>query len=178
MLDPRVKLYPSDAFVAELDASGSNLVYSTYLGGSSGEAAYGIAVDSFGHAFVTGFTFSTNFPTTANAMFKHLQCTNSFSYNANAFVTEIASNGSALVYSSYFGGTNYDIGKGIAVDTNGFVCVTGFTASSIRVIFNCFSSSAICRPPRLAGAGTDATGGGAFTGGGGAGLPGPRPLRP
>ena len=122
--------YPSDAFVAELDASGSNLVYSTYLGGAGADAAYGIAVDSAGHAFVTGFTFSTNFPYTANAKFKKLQCTNSFYFNCNAFVTEIASNGGALVYSTYFGGTNYDIGKGIAVDTNGSVYVTGFTAST------------------------------------------------
>ena len=50
-------------------------------------------------------------------MFTQLQCTNSFYFNANAFVTEIASNGAALVYSTYFGGTNYDIGKGIAVDS-------------------------------------------------------------
>jgi lipocalin len=130
VFDPVVKLYPSDAFVAELDASGSNLVYSTYLGGSGADAAYGVAVDSAGHAFVTGFTFSTNFPYTANAKFKKLQCTNSFYFNCNAFVTEVASNGGALVYSTYFGGTNYDIGKGIAVDPNGFVYVTGFTAST------------------------------------------------
>jgi hypothetical protein len=130
VFDPNVKLYPSDAFVAELDASGSNLVYSTYLGGAGADAAYGVAVDSAGHAFVTGFTFSTNFPSTANARFKKLQCTNSFYFNCNAFVTEVASNGGALVYSSYFGGTNYDIGKGIAVATNGSVYVTGFTAST------------------------------------------------
>jgi hypothetical protein len=130
LFDPVVKLYPSDAFVAELDASGSNLVYSTYLGGDGADAAYGIAVDSAGHAFVTGFTFSTNFPHTANARFKQLQCTNSFYFNCNAFVTEVASNGGALVYSTYFGGTNYDIGKGIAVDTNGSVYVTGYTAST------------------------------------------------
>ncbi|MGO9586784.1 MAG: immunoglobulin domain-containing protein [Limisphaerales bacterium] len=130
VFDPNVKLYPSDAFVAELDASGSNLVYSTYLGGSGADAAYGVAVDTSGHAFVTGFTYSTNFPTTTNARFRQLQCTNSFYYNANAFVTEIASNGGSLVYSTYFGGTNYDVGKGIAVDTNGFVYVTGFTAST------------------------------------------------
>ena len=129
VFDKNVKLYPSDAFVAELDASGSNLVYSTYLGGNKADAAYGIAVDSAGHAFVTGFTSSTNFPTTTNAMFRYLQCTNSY-FTYNAFITEVASDGGALVYSTYFGGTNYDIGKGIAVDTNGFVYVTGFTAST------------------------------------------------
>ena len=102
VFDSHVKLYPSDAFVAELDASGSNLVYSTYLGGEGADAAYGVAVDSFGHAFVTGFTYSTNFPHTANAKFTQLQCTNSFYFNANAFVTEIASNGGALIYSTLF----------------------------------------------------------------------------
>ena len=130
VFDRVVKLYPSDAFVAELDASGSNLVYSTYLGGSSSEAAYGIAVDSLGHAFVTGFTFSTNFPTTTNALIKQLQCTNTFYFNCNAFVSEIASNGGALLYSSYLGGTNYDVGKSIAVDANGYVYVAGFTGST------------------------------------------------
>ena len=122
--------FPTDAFVAELDASGSNLIYSTYLGGESSEAAYDIAVDSTDNAYITGFTYSTNFPTTANAMQPHLVCTNSFSFNANAFVTEIASNGQSLVFSTYFGGNNFDYGKGIAVDTNGFVYVTGFTGST------------------------------------------------
>jgi len=137
--DPVIKLYPSDAFAAELDASGSNLVYSTYLGGSGADVAYGVAVDSLGHTFVTGFTFSTNFPTTPNAMFRTLQCSNTFYFNANAFVTEIASNGSALVYSTYFGGTNYDFGKGIAVDSSNFVYLTGFTASTNFPVTNAVS---------------------------------------
>ena len=129
-VDKHIGLYPTDVFVAKLDSSGSNLVYSTYLGGNSSDAAYGIAVDSSDNAYITGFTFSTNFPTTTNALQRHLACTNSIYYNANAFVTEIASNGTSLVFSTYFGGTNYDIGKSIAVDASNYVYVTGFTAST------------------------------------------------
>ena len=123
-----INLYPADVFVAELNSGGSNLIYSTYLGGNSADAAYGIAVDSLDNAYVTGFTCSTNFPTT-NAIQNHLACTNSSYYFANAFVTEIASHGVSLVFSTYFGGTNYDLGKGIAVDASG-IYVTGFTAST------------------------------------------------
>ena len=59
--------FPEDAFVTKLNATGTAVVYSTYLGGSSVDAGYGIAVDSSGNAYVTGATASTNFPTTANA---------------------------------------------------------------------------------------------------------------
>jgi len=121
-------IYPADVFVTKLGSSGSNLVYSTYLGGNSSDVAYGIAVDSSDNAYITGFTYSTNFPTTTNALQKHLACANSFYYNANAFVTEIASNGTSLVFSTYFGGTNYDMGKGITVNASG-IYVTGFTGS-------------------------------------------------
>ena len=85
------------------------------------EAAYGIAVDSADNAYVTGFTYSTNFPTT-NAIQNHLACTNSFDVNANAFVTEIASGGTNLIFSTYLGGTNFDEGQGIAVD-GGRLCL-------------------------------------------------------
>ena len=67
--------YPEDAFVAELETNGSQLVYSTYLGGAGYDAAYGIAVDSSNDAYVTGITYSTNFPTT-NAFQSHLAVTN------------------------------------------------------------------------------------------------------
>jgi hypothetical protein len=129
ILDKSFGYYPIDAFVTELDPSGSNLVYSTYLGGSSMDCGMGIAVDATGDAYVTGFTYSSNFPT-VNALQSKLACTNSFYFNANAFIAIIGPGGTNLVYSTYFGGTNFDEGKGIAVDTNGFVYVTGFTAST------------------------------------------------
>ena len=125
--------YPADAFVAELGPSGSNLVYSTYLGGSATDAGIGIAVDSSGNAYVTGFLYSTNFPTTLNAFQKNLMVTNwayQAYFNANAFVTEISANGTNLLYSSYLGGTNFDQGDAIAVDISNNVYVTGLTAST------------------------------------------------
>jgi hypothetical protein len=132
VLNPHVGLYPADAFVAELDPSGSNLVYSTYLGGENADAAYGIAVDLSGNAYLTGFTYSTNFPVT-NAIQNHLACPPNTIYvnnNANAFVAKIGAGGSPLLYSTYFGGTNYDLGKSIAVDSAGSAYVTGFTDST------------------------------------------------
>lgn len=128
-LNKGVGYYPFDAFVAELNTNGTKLIYSTYLGGSQADGAYGIAVDLAGNAYVAGATFSTNFPTTTNALQKHLACPNSFYYNANAFVTEISAYGTNLIYSSYFGGTNFDEGMGITVDNSNCVYVTGFTAS-------------------------------------------------
>jgi hypothetical protein len=114
----------NDAFVARLRADGSALVYSTYLGGSADDEGYGIAVDrSTGDALVTGSTLSTDFPT-ANP----LQPTN-HGY-ANAFVARLRADGSALVYSTYLGGSNGDGGVGIAVDpTTGDALVTGYASS-------------------------------------------------
>ena len=112
-----------DAFVTKLDPSGSALVYSTYLGGSSWDSAYGIAVDSAGNAYVTGYTQSSNFPTV-----NPLQPT----YGGgvyDAFVTKLNPSGSALVYSTYLGGSGKDLAWGIAVDSSGNAYVTGSTHS-------------------------------------------------
>ncbi|HEV2437505.1 MAG TPA: SBBP repeat-containing protein [Verrucomicrobiae bacterium] len=125
--------YPADAFVAELSPNGSNLVYSTYLGGSATDAGIGIAVDASGDAYVTGVSYSTNFPTSPNAFQKNLAVTNwayQAYFNANAFVTEIGADGTNLLYSSYLGGTNFDQGDGIAVDLSNNVYVTGLAAST------------------------------------------------
>lgn len=121
--------YATDVFVAKLNPGGSNLVFSTYLGGGQTDAGTSIALDSSENIYITGETYSTNFPTT-NAIQKHLVCLPSLYYNANAFVTEIASNGTSLVYSTYYGGTNFDVGEGIAVDGSGNVCVSGLTSST------------------------------------------------
>jgi len=112
-----------DAFVAELNPSGSALVYSTYLGGSGDEYGFGIAVDSAGNAYVTGYTTSTNFPT-----MHPLQPANGGSYDA--FVAKINPSGSALVYSTYLGGSDYDKGLGIAADSAGNAYVIGYTFST------------------------------------------------
>ena len=128
-LDPHTQTYPVDAFVTELNPAGNGLVYSTYLGGSSMDAAYGIALDEAGNAFVTGYTYSTNFPVTPNAFQTHLQCPGTFYINANAFVAELAAGGTNLNYATYLGGTNYDIGRAIAYN-HGRVFVAGRTSST------------------------------------------------
>ena len=112
-----------DPFVAKLNAAGSALVYSTYLGGSGEDWGSGIAVDSAGSAYVTGGTYSTNFPTASPLQ-------SAFSGNYDAFVTKLSVSGSALVYSTYLGGSASNMGKAIAVDSSGNAYVTGFTSSA------------------------------------------------
>jgi hypothetical protein len=142
VMTPHIGLYPTDAFVAELAPSGSSLVYSTYLGGENADAAYGVAVDLLGNAYVTGFTYSTNFPVT-NAIQNHLACRPNTIYvnnNANAFVAKIGPGGFPLLFSTYFGGTNYDLGNSIAVDGSGSVYVAGFTDSTNFPTTNAFQT--------------------------------------
>jgi len=117
-----------DAFVAKFDNLGSNFIYFTYLGGSADDAAYGLAVDNSGNAYVTGTTTSPNFPT-KNALFGNLSPIIHL-YTTDAFVTELNTNGSGLVYSTYLGGDSSDIGKAIAVDSNGTAYVAGYTYST------------------------------------------------
>ncbi len=124
-------LHPYDAFVAKLNPSGSALVYSTYLGGDTQDEGVGIAVDAQGNAYITGLTDSTNFPT-VNAY------QNQVAGSSDVFVTKINSNGTALVYSTYLGGTNVDNGSGIAVDTTGRAYITGFTQSTNFPTLNAF----------------------------------------
>jgi hypothetical protein len=114
---------PVNAFVTEINAGGTALVYSTYLGGSIQDGGMGIAVDSLGNAYVTGFTSSTNFPT-----MNPIQ--SALGGSEDAFVTEINAGGTALVYSTYLGGSGSDFGNGIAVDSAGNAYVTGYTQST------------------------------------------------
>lgn len=114
---------PYDAFIAKLNASGSALVYSTYLGGTGDDYVSGIAVDSLANAYVTGLTISSDFP-----MQNAPQPT--FGGYYDAFVTKLNAAGSALVYSTYLGGTGWDGGRGIAVDSLGNAYVAGQTGSN------------------------------------------------
>jgi hypothetical protein len=120
-----------DVFVTKLNADGSALVYSTYLGGSGDDYGSNIAVDANGNAYVTGYTTSTNFPK-ANA----IQSGNHG--GTDAFVTKISATGSALVYSTYLGGSLDDVGLGIAVDSVGNAYVTGNTQSTDFPTANAF----------------------------------------
>ena len=113
----------SDAFVSKLNAAGSALVYSTYLGGSGDDAGYGIAVDALDNAYVSGNTTSFDFPTTPDAF----QTT--YTGRGDAFVSKLNAAGSALIYSTFLGGSDNEGVSGIAVDTSGNAYVTGNTVS-------------------------------------------------
>ncbi|MDI6783638.1 MAG: SBBP repeat-containing protein [bacterium] len=114
-----------DVFVTKLNAAGSALVYSTYLGGGGPEACYCLAVDKNGNSYITGETRSSDFPTTAGAL--------DVTYNnsGDCFVSKLDSNGSALGYSTFLGeGIGDDVGWGITVDTVGNAYISGYTGSS------------------------------------------------
>lgn len=115
----------SDAFVAKLNATGSDLLFSTLLGGSGNEVSYGVATDTTNNVYVAGSTTSANFPTTAGVF---QSSTHGGSYEA--FVTKFNATGTQLVYSSYLGGGNNDGGLSIAVDSGGNAYLTGYTYSS------------------------------------------------
>lgn len=114
----------ADAFVTKLNAAGSALVYSTYLGGNEHEEGSGIAVDAYGYAYVTGTTSSTNFPTTAGAF------QTAAIGKQDAFVTELVPAGSSYFYSTYLGGSDADFGQEIAIDGAYNAYVTGYSYST------------------------------------------------
>jgi sugar lactone lactonase YvrE len=133
------------AFVAKLNAAGNGLVYSTYLGGEgneespsgAGDVAQAIILNAAGNAYVTGYTYSSNFPVSGGAFQTNFAGTQQY---ANAFVTEMSLDGSALVYSTFLGGSQPgvlgslnesvgDFGNAIAIDSFGDAFVTGSTLS-------------------------------------------------
>jgi hypothetical protein len=124
----------TDAFVTKLDTNASgtaSLLYSTYLGGSFGDVGQAIAADSSGHAYVTGYTESPDFPTL-----------NQYQGDQNVkdgFVTKLDTNASgaaSLLYSTYLGGSSDDIGRGIVIDSSGIAYVTGSTNSTNFPVLN------------------------------------------
>ena len=112
-----------DAWVAKLNASGSQILYSTYLGGSGEDGGGSVAVDALGNAYITGLTFSSNFPVVNAA-----QAANAG--NEDAFLTKINATGSAILSSTYLGGSGADAGVQIAVDAAARAYIVGTTASS------------------------------------------------
>jgi len=114
-----------DSFVAKVESSGTALVYCGYIGGSGREEGTGIALDSSGNVFITGFTNSSEatFPVVDGP---------DLTYNGgfDAFVTKVDSSGTAVVYCGYIGGVNDDVGHGIALDASGNAYITGNAASS------------------------------------------------
>ncbi len=115
-----------DVFITKLNPNGSGIVYSTFLGGSNEDRGYGIVLDRFGNTYITGQTLSSNFPTTPGAYSTTLSSVGYY----DAFVTKLNPSGTALVYSTFLGGSYNDYGNGIAIDSSGNVYVTGQTNSS------------------------------------------------
>lgn len=113
-----------DAFVTKVNATGTAIVYSTYFGGSNTDIGYGIAVDATGNAYVTGETFSDDFPTLSPIQGSR------GGGSGDAFVVKINAAGTALIYSTYLGGSSRDIGWAIDVDGSGSAYMNGETAST------------------------------------------------
>ncbi len=114
----------SDAFVAKVNPTGTGLVYGTFLGGSSYDGGFAIAVDAAGNAYMTGYTASSDFPTTSGAF------DTGYNGNGDAFVTKMNPTGTGLVYSTFLGGSNYDWSQAIAVDAAGNAYVVGYNTAS------------------------------------------------
>lgn len=116
------------AFVTKFNATGTGLIYSTLVGGGYGDGASAIALDSSGDAFITGSTNSSNFPVTTGA---YQSVNKAFAANgANAFVTKLNPTASALIYSTFLGGSTSDSALGIALDSSGNAYVTGASEST------------------------------------------------
>lgn len=123
-----------DVFVTKLNAAGSDLVYSTFLGGSSNDRGQGIAVDASGNAIVAGWTSSTNFPR-SNAF------QNTYGSNSDAFVAKLNANGNGLIFSTYLGGSSSDYAFGVATDTAGAAYLVGYTESNNFPVANAFRAA-------------------------------------
>jgi len=113
-----------DLFVTKVKAGGSTLVYSTFIGGNDNDHAKSIAINASGDVYVTGYTSSNDFPVTVTGFDTTL------GFNTDAFVLKLGSTGNTLLYSTYLGGSDYDAGWGVAVDSGGIAYVVGSTRSS------------------------------------------------
>lgn len=114
----------TDGFLTKLNSDGSALIYSTFIGGSERDSGHSLTIDADGNAYVTGQTKSADFPTTPNAFDR------SFNYGGNdAFVMKVNPDGSDLVYSTYLGGSEEDIGWSVTLDASRNAHVVGLTES-------------------------------------------------
>ncbi|MGA2629398.1 MAG: SBBP repeat-containing protein [Terriglobia bacterium] len=116
-----------DAFVTKLNATGSAVVYSTYLGGSSDDEAFSIAVDGSGNAYIAGETTSIDFPFTPGAFQTECRVTTTCD---DVFVTKLSPDGATLVYSTYFGGTRAEWASRVVLDDSNNVYIAGVTNST------------------------------------------------
>lgn len=123
-LSPTYNGGASDGFVSLLSTSGSSLLVSTFLGGSQFDSINGLALDRSDFVYVTGRTESSNFPVTFGAFQPAL------SGGADAFITKLEGDLSALVYSTYLGGTGNDEGESIRIDSSFSACIVGYSEST------------------------------------------------
>jgi MYXO-CTERM domain-containing protein len=112
-----------EGFVSKLNPTATALAYSTYLGGAGDDYAHAVQVDDGGSAYVAGYTVSTNFPVTAGAF----QTQNAG--GVDVFVSKLNPAGSRLIYSTYIGGSQDDVARGLTLDSAGHAYVAGSTAS-------------------------------------------------
>ncbi|MBL8233913.1 MAG: SBBP repeat-containing protein [Bryobacterales bacterium] len=112
-----------DAFISKLHPSGNFFLYSTFIGGSQSDEGVSISIDSTTNAYITGTTYSSNFPALTNAHQRN------YGGNGDAFIVKMNVEGSQLTYSSFAGGSELDQGTGVASDALGFATYVGYTAS-------------------------------------------------
>jgi hypothetical protein len=112
-----------DTFVSKLSPDGARLRYSTFLGGSSDDEGFGIAIDPAGDAYITGVSYSEDFPTTPGAF------DTTFNGGTDIWVSKLSPDGANLLYSTFLGGSRYDDGYATALDAKGVVYITGATGS-------------------------------------------------
>ena len=113
----------NDVFVTKLNVSGSKLFYSTYTGGNNNDYGRSIEIDPKGNSFITGWTASANFPTKSAYDSTH-------NGKNDIFVFKINTLGSSLLYSTFIGTENDDIGHDVAINNNGIAFITGYTESN------------------------------------------------
>jgi hypothetical protein len=132
---------PADGFVAKLGQSGSELIFSTFLGGNGFDEVNAITLGQDDSIYVTGFTNSSDFPTTPNAL--STKCDGGVQpfCIGDAFVAKLDLVGQTLLYSTYVGGSSYDSANGIAVDARGNAYITGQTQSSDFPVHNAYQGT-------------------------------------
>ncbi len=114
--------FPVNVFVSKISPDGSDLIYSTYIGGDDYDGATNLAVDNQGNVYLTGETKSLDFPAIAPLQLMH-------GGGSDAFVVKLNPDGNSLSYASYLGGEGYELGRAIAVNSKGEACVVGHTCS-------------------------------------------------
>lgn len=126
--------FPVNIFVSKIAPGGNDLIYSTYVGGNDYDGATNVAVDAAGNAYLTGETKSEDFPAVAAAQ-------DTLAGGSDAFVVKLNKDGNALEYSTYLGGGNYELGRAIAVNSVGEAVIVGHTCSPDFPNYNAYQET-------------------------------------